>query len=95
MKLSEKLSRDHESGNFGNALEGYAEQAEELESAQQWQPIETAPKDGTEIDVWNASAECRVVNASWSDGMWIADDAPSSDEDDVTHWMPLPKAPNA
>lgn len=31
MKLSEQLKQDHESGDFGNALEGYAERAEALE----------------------------------------------------------------
>lgn len=31
MKLSEKLAQDHESGDFGKALEGYAERAAELE----------------------------------------------------------------
>lgn len=31
MRLSEQLRRDHESGDFGNALEGYAERAEQLE----------------------------------------------------------------
>lgn len=30
-KLSEQLRQDHESGDFGKALEGYAERAEELE----------------------------------------------------------------
>lgn len=32
MKLSEQLKQDHECGDFGRALEGYAERAEELES---------------------------------------------------------------
>lgn len=31
MKLSEQLRQDHECGDFGKALEGYAERAEELE----------------------------------------------------------------
>ena len=33
MKLSEQLKHDHESGDFGNALAGYAERAALLESA--------------------------------------------------------------
>lgn len=32
MKLSEKLQRDHDCGDFGKALEGYAECAKELEA---------------------------------------------------------------
>ena len=31
MKLSEQLKQDHECGDFGSALEGYAERAEKLE----------------------------------------------------------------
>jgi hypothetical protein len=33
MKLSEQLKQDHECGDFGKALEGYADRAELLESA--------------------------------------------------------------
>lgn len=32
MRLSEQLKQDHESGDFGKALEGYAEKAAELEA---------------------------------------------------------------
>ncbi len=31
MRLSEQLKQDHDSGDFGKALEGYAERAAELE----------------------------------------------------------------
>ena len=31
MKLSEQLEQDHKSGDFGKALEGYAERAKKLE----------------------------------------------------------------
>ena len=31
MKLSEKLRIDHDCGDFGTALEGYAEEAEKIE----------------------------------------------------------------
>lgn len=34
-----------------------------------WQPIETAPKDGTEVDLWLSAGEYdeagRVADASW------------------------------
>lgn len=33
MKLSEQLKQDNECGDFGNALDGYAEQVERLERA--------------------------------------------------------------
>lgn len=33
MKLSDQLRHDNDSGDFGRALEGYAERAEQMESA--------------------------------------------------------------
>jgi hypothetical protein len=33
-----------------------------------WQPIETAPKDGTLVDLWSSAACRRVVNARWQQG---------------------------
>jgi len=32
MKLSEQLQQDHDCGDFGKALEGYAERAKQLEN---------------------------------------------------------------
>lgn len=87
-----------------------------------WQPISTAPQDGTEIDVWRTASEYsdaeRVTNASWGpcesdpyasseegrgcavtwrrygemygDGFWERLD---EDGSVVTHWMPIPNAP--
>ena len=54
--------------------------------AMQWQSIETAPKDGTPIDLWH-TGKFRCENCWW-DGAWIG--AP---DDNVTHWMPLPNPP--
>lgn len=69
-----------------------------------WQPIETAPMDGTVIDLWDGHYKHRVVNARWAHHYWI-DGATTLDKswgrDDrdgpfcgkPTHWMPLPKSP--
>jgi hypothetical protein len=53
-----------------------------------WQPIETAPKDGTVIIVY---APGFFQTAAWTGGGWT--NASDSWLEDVTHWMPLPEPP--
>ena len=65
-----------------------------------WQPIETAPKDGTWILLLHENHSTPTVGrwidtptvGRWIDGGWFSDDGlkwPS------THWMPLPPPPSA
>lgn len=66
-----------------------------------WQPIETAPKDGTHILIWEFEGNAAVVECYYSteDGWegWIyadtllADSCP--DGPDADFWMPLPEPP--
>ncbi len=53
-----------------------------------WQPIETAPKDGSEVLGWCEGHVFHLI--AWDGKKWLADDGfrcvPS-------HWQPLPKAP--
>jgi len=67
----------------------------------EWQPIETAPKDGTEIWAYNGE-QVRMHWITWehegeSGGMWqYADEILSDVAPDCwqpTHWMPLPEPP--
>ena len=63
-----------------------------------WQPIETAPRDGTHILVlmedavieawWHGSGEWNAVIVS-SHGCGCC----SRENDEPTHWMPLPAKP--
>jgi len=73
----------------------------------EWQPIETAPKDGTDIIVMYIHIDTQCVHAAF----WLEDeDDPSetgwwtydwnevgrvlmTDDYAPTHWMPLPEGP--
>ena len=69
-------------------------QCEAEQPAQQdWQPIETAPKDGTMF-----MACLRFIDVSypvqWVRGEWqMAWDNTTLDEHSITGWMPIPAAP--
>lgn len=66
----------------------------------QWRPIESAPKDGTLIDLW---AECwdangkmvfrRIPNCHWYEDKnrsgWVG----LYSAEYPTHWMPIPEPP--
>ena len=67
-----------------------------------WQPIDTAPKDGTWIIVCYNDSPCGVPDLdSWFPGMkivrWEYDAWMFCSEysigEDPTHWMPLPNPP--
>jgi len=64
-----------------------------------WQPIETAPKDGTVVDFWH-SGGFRVPDNRWVQewGFWEHEDSAFGHiygiiMDDITHWMPRPGSP--
>jgi len=69
----------------------------------EWQSIETAPKDGTEIILcyyWNADQSLKFIKSThWSDNdkNWktFSEFFISNIEQHftVTHWMPLPNPP--
>ena len=58
----------------------------------EWQPIETAPTDGTQVIVYAAS--CHGLRGFVSVCHWYIDVGWCVDElRPVTHWMPLPEPP--
>lgn len=66
-----------------------------------WQPIETAPKNGTPVDLWipetakgNNGPAHLAVNCQFEYGRWLVNGEfflPWLQ--DATHWMPLPDPP--
>jgi hypothetical protein len=63
----------------------------------EWQPIESAPKDGTPVDIWCAGF--RYTDAYWGRvaNEWLDEDGdPIKDYygEEPTHWMPLPSPPS-
>ena len=77
--------------------------AADLERA--WQPIETAPKDGTSIIIgcdYDRLGKSRVTMAWYEQSMWVEAKHWDDDVEDwvflecafrATHWMPLPPPP--
>jgi len=71
-----------------------------LKKLTEWQPIETAPKDGTMIDLLCSGTriadcyyeDCKITNKTWHYCYfdWEQETVFCSNP---THWMPLPKPP--
>ena len=63
----------------------------------EWQPIETAPKDGTPIDLWSpAHGRCtdmRRVQLAEDNVFYDPVESGFCCVRDATHWMPLPNPP--
>ena len=67
----------------------------------EWQPIETAPKDGTPIDVWvidvnSAYRKTEIfwntdTHCWWDNDQYYGQGGPM--DGTATHWRPLPKPP--
>lgn len=63
----------------------------------EWQPIETAPKNGTVILVCGGNAGFyypTTLAALWDNGEWLPDQWEQVDESlEPEYWMPLPEPP--
>ena len=64
----------------------------------EWRTIDSAPKDGTIVDLWVVSggygerwSDCELRNGRWK-YVSVADyyNVPGT----ITHWMPLPEPPS-
>lgn len=64
-----------------------------------WQPIETAPKDGTSILTFTNRVSHGVMVHYWGrissygPSGWLTHPVSINHIDQPTHWMPLPEAP--
>lgn len=68
--------------------------------ASAWQPIETAPKDGTRVILFDAQREPKEMIARWKADAWWGDPTPSGKstvwrDDTGAHWQPIPPPPEA
>ena len=90
--------------DVGDRLPGYdSATGDPVSPSRGWQPIETAPKDGSLFMVHNGKdyGVCRWLVEDWvPDGFfyheWASDDLGYDQEylgPDATHWMPLPPPP--
>lgn len=60
--------------------------------ATEWQPIETAPKDGTLI--LGVDAHSRIFVMEWENSSWLSDSCRDFGGFEYpSHWMPLPEPP--
>lgn len=60
----------------------------------EWQPIETAPKDGTAVLTYSGEPDAHEMNVSFwgrQNGRWISANPHMSTP---THWMHLPSPPH-
>lgn len=60
-----------------------------------WQPIESAPRDGTPVLVWDKIVGVLTVHWRASEWRHVWDSEPIPGPEAITHWMPLPPPPEA
>jgi hypothetical protein len=67
--------------------------APSTEGLREWQPIETAPRDGTEILTFSDRIGLGNMVLYWADGYWREKANGLGLKYEPTHWQPLPPSP--
>lgn len=80
---------DFETPSVGHARAELAELRAQLE----WQPIETAPKDGTPILMFIPLSEPTIRSGLFSEGDFVLTGDYYHLPEAPTHWMPMPAPP--
>ena len=75
------------------ALSSTKELDPKASAAKEWQPIETAPKDGTEILIFDECEEIVQSAFEYINDCWLRSGASELGHPEPTHWMPLPPKP--
>ncbi len=98
------LARHFAAEDMLETAEELFEFASEIDRLREWRPIETAPKDGTEIiltgrysrtagpAIHNREYVMRVTTGYWSANRWQTGNFGMWEE--PTHWKPLPEPPD-
>lgn len=81
--------------NNGHVCDGckFALSLADALAAQDWQPIATAPRDGTEILAWVIEPEPEISVVYWAGDNYEWTDARNETEVSPTLWRPLPPTP--
>lgn len=84
-QVAQDNKTETESTRIENArLKAEVERLRSLSANSEWQPIETAPKDGQEILAYRHPHGVFLMPGYWGNDMY-----------QMTHWMPMPKPPAA
>lgn len=90
-KISNREWSEHRGSFDGERIFGLARAA--IVATSEWQPIETAPEDGTPILAWSdegVSYVCWGLNGIWT---FFQNHRGDKFHFRPTHWMPLPTPP--
>lgn len=95
---------DCHAGNANEAFKAVAAAVVKAHEERKWRPIETAPKDGSPVDLWipaNAVGNSSGRPSRSTDCIWVVDHWELEVGIELpwlqcaTHWRLIPEAPNA